>query len=131
MKTELGRIVLLVNDYDEAFEFYEKNLGCKKFFDLTDESGRRFLHIGFDSESKAGIWFVKAEDEKMKERVGNQAGGAPALVLYTDSIEEVTNTLLQNNVRITGEPGITEDSVSINFLDLYGNEIVLVQLNNS
>lgn len=128
MKTELGRIVILVNDYDEAFDFYEKNLGCKKFFDLTDERGLRFLHVGFNSESNAGIWFLKPETEEQSKRVGNQTAGQPVFVLYTDSFEELIEKLMQNKVNIIREPEITPDSMSLNFLDLYGNEIVLVQL---
>ncbi|MBK8549717.1 MAG: VOC family protein [Ignavibacteria bacterium] len=128
MKTEFGRIVILVNDYDEAFDFYEKNLGCKKFFDLTDERGLRYLHVGFNSESNGGIWFLKAETEEQKGRVGNQTSGQPVFVLYTDSFEELMEKLIQNKVNIIREPEVTPDSMSLNFLDLYGNEIVLVQL---
>lgn len=128
MKNVLGRIVILVNDYDEAFRFYEENLGCKKFFDLTDESGKRFLHISFDSESSAGIWFLKAQGEEQISRIGNQTAGSPVLVIYTDSIEEIYERFIKNNVRIVKGPEASEESVSINFLDLYGNEIVIVQL---
>lgn len=128
MKTELGRVVVLVNDYDEAYKFYEENLGCKKFFDLTNDKGQRFLHISFDSESTAGIWFLKAETEEEKSRVGNQTAGMPVFVLYTDSLEELMTHLINNGVKITKGPETAEDSISINFLDLYGNEIVLVQI---
>ena len=128
MKTELGRLVILVNDYDEAFKFYEENLGCKKFFDLTDERGLRYLHVGFNSESIAGIWFLKAETDEQKDRVGNQTAGQPVFALYTDSFEELLETLRKNKVKITKEPEVSSDSMSLNFLDLYGNEIVLVQL---
>lgn len=128
MKTELGRVVILVNDYDEAFKFYEENLGCKKFFDLTDELGRRYLHIGFNSESTAGVWFLKAETEEQRKHVGNQTAGEPVFVLYTDVLEELAQKFIENNVKVTKPPEVTEDSISLNFLDLYGNEIVLVQL---
>lgn len=129
MKTQLGRIVILVKDYDEAFEFYEKNLGCKKFFDLTDDNGQRFLHISFDSESPTGIWFIKAETDEQKKCIGRQTAGMPVFVLYTDSFDEFVNRLIVNNITILREAEESNDSVSLSFLDLYGNEIVLVQLN--
>ena len=128
MKTELGRIVILVNDYDEAFKFYEENLGCKKFFDLTDRKNLRYMHVGFNSESTAGIWFLLAETEEQKKRVGNQTAGQPAFVLYTDSFEKLLNKFLENGVKILRDPEVTSEFMSLNFLDLYGNEIVLVQL---
>ena len=130
-KTELGRVVLLVNDYDEAFDFYEKNLGCKKFFDLTDKKGLRYLHIGFNSESSAGIWFLKAKTDEEKERVGNQTSGQPVFVLYTDSFDDHLEKLLENEVSIVREPEITEEYMLLNFSDLYGNVITLVQLINT
>lgn len=130
MKTELGRIVILVNDYDEAFKFYEENLGCKKFFDLTDERNLRYLHIGFHSESTAGIWFLKAETEEQKNLVGKQTADQPVFVLYTDSFQELFEKFLENKVKILRDPEVTQEYMSLNFLDLYGNEIVLVQLAN-
>jgi predicted enzyme related to lactoylglutathione lyase len=128
MRTELGRIVILVNDYDEAFKFYEENLGCKKFFDLTDRRDLRYLHIGFNSESTAGIWFLLAETDEEKKRVGNQTAGQPVFVLYTDSFQKIFEKFLENKVKILRDPEVTQEYMSLNFLDLYGNEIVLVQL---
>lgn len=128
MKTELGRIVILVNDYDEAFKFYEENFGCRKFFDLTDNNGQRFLHLSFCPDSPAGLWFLIAETEEQKKRVGNQTGGQPVFILYTDSFEEQLEKLNQNEVKIVRGPEMTNEHMSLNFLDLYGNEIVLVQL---
>ncbi|MCB0728771.1 MAG: VOC family protein [Ignavibacteriae bacterium] len=131
MKTKLGRVVILVKDYDEAFEFYEKNLGCKKFFDLTDDRGLRYLHVGFNSESSAGIWFLKAQTDEELERVGNQTSGQPVFVLYTDSFDDHLETFINNEVKIVREPEITEEYMLLNFLDLYGNVITLVQLLNN
>ncbi len=130
MTVKLGRVVILVNDYDEAFKFYEENLGCKKFFDLTNDEGKRFLHISFDSDSIGGIWFLKAESEEQKKRVGNQTSGQPVFVLYTNSFEELLDKLVENKVVIVKDPSLNGNSMSLNFLDLYGNEIVLVQLIN-
>ena len=130
MKNELGRVVILVKDYDEAFNFYEENLGCRKFFDLTDENGMRFLHVSFNSESSAGIWFMKATSVEEIARVGNQTAGRPVFVLYTDSFEEQLEKFVENNIKIVKDPEVNEESMSLNFLDLYGNEIVLVQLAN-
>jgi predicted enzyme related to lactoylglutathione lyase len=35
MKTILERVIILVNDYDEAFVFYQKAFMCEKLFDAT------------------------------------------------------------------------------------------------
>ncbi len=130
MKSELGRVTILVKDCDEAYEFYEKNLGCRKFFDLTDEKGRRYLHVGFDSELTAGIWLSEAETEEEVERIGNQTGRKPALVIYTDSLAEFYDRLVGNGTEITKEPGTVNDQQFLGFRDLYGNEIVVVENKN-
>ncbi len=128
MKTDLGRVVILVNDYDEAFEFYKENFNCKKFFDITQQDGKRYLHISFGGETRSGLWFVQAETEEQKSRVGNQTAGMPLLVLYTDSLEEMTESLTEKGVKFKAEPLITDDYMSVHVYDLYGNEIIIVQL---
>ncbi len=128
MKTDLGRVVILVNDYDEAFEFYKENFNCKKFFDITQFDGKRYLHISFGGESRAGLWFIKAETEEQKSLVGKQTAGTPLLVMYTDSLEEMTESFSEKGVKFKTEPIITDDYMSVHVYDLYGNEIVFVQL---
>jgi len=127
MELSLGRIILLVNDYDEAFEFYQRALLCKKFFDIM-ENGQRFLHIGLNANDKAGIWFLKAETVEQKSRVGNQTSGQPVFVIYTDSLDEFYNHLVKENVKIVREPVDIPEYKFFHFLDLYGNEIVMVEM---
>ena len=127
MDTEFGRITILVNDYDEAFAFYEKALSCKKFFDLVEDD-RRFLHIGLNAKDKSGIWFLKAETSEQKKLVGNQTGGMPLMVLYTDSIDEIYEQMKNLEISIVKDITEKEDSKYFQFLDLYGNEIVIVEM---
>lgn len=127
MELTFGRIVILVNDYDEAYEFYERILNCKKFFDL-ENNGQRFLHISLNSNDKSGIWLLKAETDEQKKLVGNQTGGMPAFVVYSDSLDEFYVHLLNENVKITREPSEFGGNRFFHFLDLYGNEIVMVEM---
>lgn len=126
MKTELGRITILVKDCDEAYDFYEKNLGCKKFFDLVDSHGKRYLHVGFDTDLAAGIWLSEAETEEEFTRIGDQTGGKPAFVVYTDSFDEFHERLISNGTEIIEEPAVSHGHKSVHFRDLYGNIIVAV-----
>lgn len=126
MDLKFGRITILVNDYDEAFEFYERVLNCKKFFDIT-ENGKRFLHLSLNSNDKTGIWLIKAETAEQKERVGNQTSGQPAFVLYTENADELYKHIIDNKVTIVRELAENQESKFFHILDLYGNEIVLVE----
>jgi predicted enzyme related to lactoylglutathione lyase len=127
MEICFGRIVILVNDYEEAFEFYQRVLFCKKFFDIEME-GQRFLHVGFNANEKSGIWFLEAETEEQRKLVGNQTLNQPTFVIYINSLEEYYDHLKQHNVDIKKEPMEFSGHKFLHFLDLYGNEIVAVEM---
>ncbi|MBA4145777.1 MAG: hypothetical protein DI538_05855 [Azospira oryzae] len=129
MKISLGRTVLLVRDYDEALHFYETNLNAKKISDTISESGKRYLHIRFEDKA-FGIWLLKAETPQQLEQVGKQTASMPALVFYTDDLMEAYRQLLRHKVTISKPPvnGGEGEFSFLHFLDLYGNEMVLVQL---
>ncbi len=99
IKNYLGRMVLLLNDYETAAGFYEKNFGFRRLFDQTTEDGQRFLHIG-DKENNFGIWFLKAEGKEQEQLVGNQTGGQPTLVVNTSNIHELLEKMKSNEVKI-------------------------------
>jgi hypothetical protein len=128
MNNYLGRMILLVSDYEEASNFYENNFGFKRIYDVTTEAGQRFLHIGSDSKDNAGIWFLKAESKEQEERIGNQTAGQPTLVIYTTSLELLNKKLNENKVRIKVPPILTSEYKFLHCFDLYGNEIVVVEL---
>jgi predicted enzyme related to lactoylglutathione lyase len=128
MKNYLGRIILLVNDYEEASAFYETNFGFKRLFDVTTDVGQRFLHIGTDPLDALGIWFLKAEGAQQKERVGNQTSGQPTMVIYSTYINDLYEILKTNGVKIKVPPVITPGYTFLHCYDLYGNEIVVVEI---
>lgn len=121
MNVTLGRIVVLVEDYDDAFRFYEKNLGARKIVDYTTGE-QRYLHIAF-GEGGAGIWLLRSPGN-----AGRQTHGEPAMVMYTQDFEALQSRLEKNGVEISRPAVYTPEASFLHFLDLYGNEIVLVEL---
>ena len=67
----LGRLVVLVHDYDVALAFYRAAFGAQVLFDAPNPSGGRYLHIGFGPEDGAGVWLLRAGGEAAA-RVGRQ-----------------------------------------------------------
>ena len=128
MHNHIGRIVLLVDDYDAAQNFYKTNFGFETLYEMTTPEGQRFLHIGTKDPHATGIWFIKAEGDA-KERVGKQTAGEPVMVIYTTSIDKVYEKLQQNQVRIKTDPVIRSEFKFLHCFDLYGNEIIVVELN--
>jgi predicted enzyme related to lactoylglutathione lyase len=126
MRTKLGRTVILVDDYDKAFEFYERNFLCKKLFDETNPNGQRLLHIGFSEDQGVGVWFLKAEGAEKK--TGKQTAGQPTLVIYTDDVEELYYHVQGNGVEIIQPLAVARESKFFHCLDLYGNRLTVVEL---
>lgn len=128
MKTRLGRTIILVEDYDKAFAFYEKNFFCKKIFDQTTPEGKRYLHISFSKDKDVGIWFLKTESGEESRAVGRQTAGHPTLVIYTKQIEELYQHVKQNGVHILEPLTATSAAKFFHCLDLYGNRLTVVEL---
>ncbi len=131
MNTRLGRIIILVDDYDHAFDFYRKNFFCEKLFDATLPDGQRYLHIRFSADDHTGIWFLKAESTGQKERIGKQTGGQPTLVIYTDDCRKLCAHVQTNGVTIAEPVTETPESIFFHCYDLYGNRLTVVELTPS
>ncbi len=125
----IGRMVVLVDDPDEALVFYRDVLGFAVLHDYL-AGGYRFLHIGLPGQEGVGLWLMPITSEQQRGLVGRQTGGQPLLVLYTADLDVVAKRLREHGVRVWDEredPG----SRSLHFADLYGNVIVVAQLLSS
>lgn len=124
----LGRAVLLVEDYDEAIAFWRDALGWEPLVDMPGPQGLRFVHVGNPKQDDVGLWLLEPGSDEQRARVGDQTGGVPALVVYTDDLDAAHDRLLEHGVRVRGEPKGDDASRWLHFLDPHGNDVVLVQL---
>lgn len=88
----IGRMVVLVDDPDEALAFYRDVLGFAVLHDYV-AGGYRFLHIGLPGQEGVGLWLMPITSERQRELVGRQTGGQPLLVLYTADLAVVAKRL--------------------------------------
>jgi catechol 2,3-dioxygenase-like lactoylglutathione lyase family enzyme len=128
MITEIGRTTLLVDDHDDALEFYTETLGFDVLYDDELEDGFRAVHVGPSDRSLVGIWLMEAVGDEERALIGNQTGHEPTFVFYTDDCRETYETLRGRGVAFIVEPDASESGVHVHFEDLYGNRIVLAEL---
>lgn len=123
----MGRLVLLVRDFEEAIAFYRDRLGFEVFVD-TGTPPDRFVHIRLASQPEFGLWLIEAQSPEQQARVGNQTGGQPLAVLYTPHLAAEQARLQGRGVRFVRAPASDGTARFAHFADLYGNEFVLVEL---
>lgn len=116
----LARIALLVNDYEEAIDFYTRKLGFTLVEDTPLSDSKRWVVV---SPSGGGCSFVlaKAATEEQRKAVGHQTGGRVFLFLHTDNLEEDFERLKTMNIRIVRRPSEEPYGRVLVFEDLYGN----------
>ncbi len=131
MDTYVGRVVILVRDYEQAKAFYASNFGFQTLFEHSASDGRHFLHMGVEEPAAMGIWFIKAESPEQEALVGRQTGEQPLMVLYTKSLEALAGRLKENGTKIIVAPVYSPEYSYLHCLDLYGNELVIVELKSA
>jgi len=121
MSQSIAHIALLVNEYDEAIEFYTRKLHFTLVEDTILSETKRWVLIAPHGSSACCLLLAKADNEEQKGRVGNQTGGRVFLFLNTDNFERDYQNLLDKKVTIVRQPvKETYGTVAV-FADLYGN----------
>lgn len=129
MKQRLAQIAIVVNDYDEAINFYTNKLHFDLIEDTRLSDTKRWVVVR-PKGSDCSLLLAKAANEEQKSRVGNQTGGRVFLFLYTDDSERDHKNLLDNNIEIVRGPVMEEYGKVLVFKDLYGNLWDLIEPTN-
>lgn len=121
MKQRIALIALLVNDYDEALQFYIQKLHFRLIEDTVLSATKRWVVIAPSDPGSCCLLLAKAANEEQKTRVGNQTGGRIFLFLHTDNIERDYQSMQNNNIHFVRTPTKEEYGTVAVFEDLYGN----------
>lgn len=127
MKQHIAQIALVVNDYDEAIDFYTRKLHFILLEDTRLSENKRWVTLAPEGTAGCRILLAKAASEEQRSRVGNQTGGRVFLFLHTDDFERDYRNLINNNIKIVRPPSFeTYGKVAV-FEDLYGNRWDLIE----
>lgn len=130
MDRKIGHVTILVNDYDEAIDYYTNTLGFAVLTDNTFGEGMRWVTVAPSKNHETAIVFVEADTEEKKERVGTQAAGHVFLVIETADFIRDYSSMKEKGVTFLSEPKEMPWGLEVVFEDLYGNRFDLLQVKN-
>lgn len=131
MKQRLAHIAIVVDNYDDAIEFYTKKLHFELVEDTTLSEAKRWVLVRPKGSFECCLLLAKAANNEQKSRVGNQTGGRVFLFLHTDNFQRDYQNLLDNKIEIVRQPQTEEYGTVAVFKDLYGNLWDLIEPNSN
>ncbi len=121
MQQQLVHIAIVVNDYDEAIQFYTTKLNFTLVEDTVLSETKRWVLIAPPGSTGCRLLLAKAANEEQQTRVGNQTGGRVFLFLHTDNFQRDYKNMVANGISFVREPVEEEWGTVAVFKDLYGN----------
>ena len=127
MPQKLAQIAIVVNDYDEAIDYYTKKLGFVLVEDTRLSDVKRWVVVAPKRTDGCRLLLAKAANEKQQSRVGDQTGGRVFLFLHTDNFSGDYERMKKAGVEFTEEPRHEEYGWVVVFKDLYGNKWDMIE----
>lgn len=127
MNRKIIHIALIVNDYDEAIQFYTENLDFVLIEDTVLSPDKRWVIISPNQDAECKILLAKAANDEQKSRVGNQTGGRVFLFLQTNNFQKDYDKMIGKDINFIRKPSQEEYGTVAVFEDLYGNLWDLVE----
>jgi len=127
MNQRLAHIAIVVNDYDEAIEFYTQVLQFELIEDTQLTPEKRWVIVKPQGDNSCCLLLAKAANEEQRSRIGNQTGGRVFLFLHTDDFERDYQNILNHKLSILRGPVVEEYGKVLVFEDLYGNKWDLIE----
>ncbi|SCY07448.1 Catechol 2,3-dioxygenase [Paenibacillus polysaccharolyticus] len=123
-------IALVINDYDEAIEFYTQKLNFTLLEDTYQpEQDKRWVVIAPPGSIGTTILLARASKPEQQPFIGNQAGGRVFLFLNTDDFWRDYKDMVAKGIEFVREPKEQDYGIVAVFKDLYGNLWDLLQMN--
>lgn len=121
MKQSIVHIALVVDDYDEAIEFYTEKLNFTLIEDTAQSETKRWVLVAPSGAGECCLLLAKGVGEEQRSRIGNQTGGRVFLFLKTDDFWRDYQNMRARGVNFVREPKNEEYGTVAVFADLYGN----------
>ncbi|HKL91157.1 MAG TPA: VOC family protein [Allomuricauda sp.] len=128
---QIGSVTIVVENYDDAIEFYTQKLQFTLAEDTDLGGGKRWVQVSPPNSNGTNLLLAKASSDEQRGVIGNQTGGRVFLFLQTNDFWRDYDVMKSNGVIFNEEPRVEEYGTVVVFQDLYGNKWDLLQLNRS
>ena len=130
-KQSIVHVALVVDDYDEAIEFYTQKLHFTLVEDTYQpEQDKRWVVVAPPGSTGTSLLLAKASKPEQEAFVGRQTGGRVFLFLDTDDFWRDYEDMQSKGIRFVREPKVAPYGTVAVFEDLYGNLWDLLELKN-
>ncbi|WP_072669380.1 MULTISPECIES: VOC family protein [Vibrio] len=130
VQQQIGNIALVVENYDDAIDFYTKKLQFSLVEDTDLGGGKRWVQISPPNSNGTNLLLAQASTDEQTQFIGNQTGGRVFLFLQTNDFWRDYELMKENGVVFNEAPRIEAYGTVVVFQDLYGNKWDLLQLSS-
>lgn len=124
MPAHISALALVVPEYDEALGFYVGKLGFRLVEDIA-QGHKRWVTIE-PSCGGARLLLARAEGDRQRAAIGNQAGGRVFLFLQTDDFDRDHAAMLAAGVEFEEAPRHESYGTVAVWRDPFGNRWDLI-----
>ncbi len=129
MKQHIAHIALVVQDYDDAIDFYTNKLNFTLLEDTKLSEEKRWVMVAPPGATECSLLLAKAANEQQTAAIGNQTGGRVFLFLFTDDFQRDYAAMQAKGIVFVRPPKQEPYGRVAVFEDLYGNQWDLLQPN--
>ena len=129
VQQQIGSVTIVVENYDDAIEFYTQKLQFSLVEDTDLGGGKRWVLVSPPNSNGTKLLLAQAISDEQRKVIGNQTGGRVFLFLHTNYFWRDYEILKSNGVVFNEKPRVEEYGTVVVFQDLYGNKWDLLQLN--
>jgi catechol 2,3-dioxygenase-like lactoylglutathione lyase family enzyme len=121
MFQRIAHVALVVEDYDDAINFYTQKLDFELLENTSLSNDKRWVMIAPKGAKECGLLLAKASNERQKKSIGNQTGGRVGFFLFTDDFWRDYQKMIAQQINFVRPPETLEYGTVAVFEDLYGN----------
>ena len=127
----LEQLAVIVDDYDQAIEFFVGALGFELVEDspsVTNDGRPKRWVVVRPPDAATGLLLAQADDDGQQSVIGAQFAGRVGLFLRVDDFDAARQRMLDHGVEFVTEPRDEDYGRVVVFVDVAGNRWDLLGL---